>query len=188
MYFTTVKSLLQFTQYTHACNINVTRHEKTGLMYTKYTSSYYESYLLYCSTYLSSVNSTRFAMKCYINGDNFIRLLCLLMKLFKFEIQKCAQILCAHKPYFLMPGHKYRFTSIYTDKRMQVHIRTPVYTSPGIHKNTRVYIPCSIHMVYTWRINKHRLTLVYCIRTIATRKPVHTAWCIPVYTGVYISA
>ena len=84
--------------------------------------------------------------------------------------------------------YKYRFTSIYTDKRMQVHIRTPVYTSPGIHKNTRVYIPCSIHMVYTWRINKHRLTLVYCIRTIATRKPVHTAWCIPVYTGVYISA
>ena len=26
-------------------------------------------------------------------------------KLFKFEIQKCGQILCAHKPYFLMPGH-----------------------------------------------------------------------------------
>ena len=21
------------------------------------------------------------------------------------EIQKCGQILCAHKPYFLMPGH-----------------------------------------------------------------------------------
>ena len=23
----------------------------------------------------------------------------------KFEIQKCGQILCAHKPHFLMPGH-----------------------------------------------------------------------------------
>ena len=79
--------------------------------------------------------------------------------------------------------YKHRFTSIYAGKRMQVHIRTPVYTSPGIHKNTRVYIPCSIHME-----DKHRLTLVYCIRTKATRKPVHTAWCIPVYTGVYISA
>ena len=145
-------------------------------------------YLLYCSTYLSSVNSTRFAMKCYINGDNFIRVTMFIDEVIQVWNPKMCSNLCAHKPYFLMPGHKYRFTSIYTDKRMQVHIRTPVYTSPGIHKNTRVYIPCSIHMVYTWRINKHRLTLVYCIRTIATRKPVHTAWCIPVYTGVYISA
>ena len=29
-------------------------------------------------------------------------------KLFMFEIQKCGQVLCAHKPYFLMPGHIYR--------------------------------------------------------------------------------
>ena len=29
----------------------VTRHEKTGLMYTKYTSSYYGTYLLYCLRY-----------------------------------------------------------------------------------------------------------------------------------------
>ena len=26
-------------------------------------------------------------------------------KLFMFEIQKCGQVLCAHKPYFLMLGH-----------------------------------------------------------------------------------
>ena len=26
-------------------------------------------------------------------------------KLFNFEIQKCGQILCAHKTHFLMPGH-----------------------------------------------------------------------------------
>ena len=44
-------------------------------------------------------------MKCCINGENIIRLLCLTAKLLKFEIQKCGQILCAHKPYFLMPGH-----------------------------------------------------------------------------------
>ena len=44
-------------------------------------------------------------MKCCINGENLIRLLYLSAKLFKFEIQKCGQILCAHKPYFLMPGH-----------------------------------------------------------------------------------
>ena len=46
-------------------------------------------------------------MKCCINGENIIRLLCLTAKLLKFEIQKCSQILCAHKPYFLMPGHNY---------------------------------------------------------------------------------
>ena len=44
-------------------------------------------------------------MKCCINGVNFIRLLLLSTVLFKFEIQKYGQILCVHKPYFLMPGH-----------------------------------------------------------------------------------
>ena len=44
-------------------------------------------------------------MKCYINDVNFIRLLLLGTELFKFEIQKYGQILCVHKPYFLMPGH-----------------------------------------------------------------------------------
>ena len=43
----------------------------------------------------------------YINGGHFIRLLFSSAKLLKLEIQKCGQILCAHKPYFLMPGHKY---------------------------------------------------------------------------------
>ena len=49
-------------------------------------------------------------MKCCINGGNSIRLLVLSMKLLKFETKKCGQILCAHKPYFLMPGHKYKPT------------------------------------------------------------------------------
>ena len=30
---------------------------------------------------------------------------CYLQSYFKFEIQKCGQILCAHKPYFLIQGH-----------------------------------------------------------------------------------
>ena len=46
-------------------------------------------------------------MKCCVNGRNYISLQFLSAKLFKFEIQKCGQILCAHKPYFLMPGHIY---------------------------------------------------------------------------------
>ena len=44
-------------------------------------------------------------MKYCINGVNFIRLLLFNTELFKFEIQKYGQILCVHKPYFLMPGH-----------------------------------------------------------------------------------
>ena len=48
-------------------------------------------------------------MKCCMNGGNVIRLLFLSVKLLKFEIQKCGQILCAHKPYFLMPGHIYPY-------------------------------------------------------------------------------
>ena len=44
-------------------------------------------------------------MKCCINDVKFIRLLLLSTELFKFEIQIYGQILCVHKPYFLMPGH-----------------------------------------------------------------------------------
>ena len=44
-------------------------------------------------------------MKCCINDVNFIRLLLFSTELFKFEIQNYGQILCVHKPYFLMPGH-----------------------------------------------------------------------------------
>ena len=47
-------------------------------------------------------------MKCCINDVNFIRLLLLGTELFKFEIQTYGQILCVHKPCFLMPGHIYR--------------------------------------------------------------------------------
>ena len=50
-------------------------------------------------------------MKCCIKCRNFIYLLFLSTKLFKLEIQKYAQILCAHKPYFLMPGHIYAHIS-----------------------------------------------------------------------------
>ena len=46
-------------------------------------------------------------MLCCIKGGNVIRLLFLSAKLLKFEIQKCGQNLCAHKPYFLMLGHIY---------------------------------------------------------------------------------
>ena len=46
-------------------------------------------------------------MKCCINDVNVIRFLLLSTELFKFVTQKYGQILCVHKPCFLMPGHNY---------------------------------------------------------------------------------
>ena len=83
----------------------VTKHEKTGLMYTKYSYSFYGTYLLYFLRYKCFVICIRFLIKFYINYRNFIRLVILSAKLWKFEIQTCGQILCAYKPYFLMLGH-----------------------------------------------------------------------------------
>ena len=88
-------------------SIYVTQHEKTRLMYTKYTYSYYSKYLPYCIRFSESVSCMRFLINSYINGENCVGLLCLHIKLFNFEIQKCGQILCAHKTHFLMPGPIY---------------------------------------------------------------------------------
>ena len=85
--------------------IYVTQHEKTGLMYTKYTYSCYSKYLPYCIRFSKSVTCMRFLINSCINGKNCVRFLCLHKKLFNFEIQKCGQILCAHKTHFLMLGH-----------------------------------------------------------------------------------
>ena len=86
--------------------LKVTRHEKTRLKYTKYTYSYYSMYLHYCTRFTKSVNCIRFPMNSFINGENCTGIPCVYMKLFNFENQKCGQIFCAHKPYFLMLGHK----------------------------------------------------------------------------------
>ena len=69
----------------------------TGLMYTKYTYSCYSKYLPYCIRFSKSVTCMRFLINSCINSKNCVRFLCLHKKLFNFEIQKCGQILCAHK-------------------------------------------------------------------------------------------
>ena len=62
-------------------------------------------------------------MNCCINDVNFIRLLLLSTELYKFKIQKYGQILCVHKPYFLMPGHNLQVVYMYVCmcKCMYVH-------------------------------------------------------------------
>ena len=88
-------------------------------------------------------------MKYCINGGNVIRLLSLSAKLLKFEIQKCGQILCAHKPYFLMPGHKCHFSGF-----------EGLFTFEGslnVSYNTTllVFIPTN---VYTCTYSMHKVT------------------------------
>ena len=98
----------------------MTRHEKTGLMYTKYTRSYKTEYLHCCTSYVQSASCIRLCRNDCISGDKFVKIPCLHKKLFDFEIQKCGQILCVHKTHFLMPGHIYTCVAI--------HIATTVAT------------------------------------------------------------
>ena len=50
--------------------IRVTGPAITGLIYTKYTCSYYGAYLLLCMCYIKSVWFTGFLMHFYLYGDN----------------------------------------------------------------------------------------------------------------------
>ena len=88
----------------------VTRHEKIELMCTKYTPLHYSTSLTFCVRYTSSVNFIIFSITCYSTCKSFIDKLFLRTKLWNFEIQKGGQILCAHKPYFLMLGHIWFYT------------------------------------------------------------------------------
>ena len=40
--------------------IFLTRHEKTGLMYTKYTPSHFSTYFTFCVSYMSSISRIKF--------------------------------------------------------------------------------------------------------------------------------
>ena len=60
---------------------NVTRHEKIGLMYTKYTPSYSFTYLIFCTNYTSSVNCNEKPIGCCTISERFIIKLCLITKL-----------------------------------------------------------------------------------------------------------
>ena len=99
--------------------VYVTRHEKNGLMYTKYTFLYYGTYLLYCLRYLNSVNSIRFPIECCINGEHFIRLLFLSAKLFKFEIQNVVKF-CVH----ISPIFSFQVTYSYLCLKLVTNIYT----------------------------------------------------------------
>ena len=56
--------------------IYVTGPEKTGLIYTKYTYSYYGPYLLFCINYAISVNCFEFIRILYIYGKICVEMPC----------------------------------------------------------------------------------------------------------------
>ena len=75
-------------------------------MYTNYTPSYYSMYLTFCVRYTISVNCMKFPIVFYSSCKSSL-LVCLSTKLYNFKVQKSNQILCTHKPYFLMPVHNW---------------------------------------------------------------------------------
>ena len=85
----------------------MTGPEKRGLIYIKYTHSYYGAYLLFYTLHLNSVNFNE-QLRIFCTYDKiYINILCLELKLFNFKNSKFAQILHVDKTCFLRPGHIY---------------------------------------------------------------------------------
>ena len=86
-------------------DIYVTGPEKTGLIYIKYTYSYYGAYLSFYILYLISINFNE-QLRIFCTCDRICtNILCLEQKLFNFKNSKFAQILHVDKTCFLRPGH-----------------------------------------------------------------------------------
>ena len=82
----------------------VTWHEKTMLMYTKYTSLHYFNYLSFCVCH-TCLNCTGFPIVSCTISKSFINTLRLVKKLLTFKVLKSCQILCVYNHCFLMLGH-----------------------------------------------------------------------------------
>ena len=70
----------------------VTRPGKTGLTYTKYTYSYYGTYLLFCMWYPKSVNFIEFLMDFCIYDDILDTIWITDKKLLHFKLSKSGQL------------------------------------------------------------------------------------------------
>ena len=87
-------------------NMDVTRHEKIGLMCIKYIPSHYYAYLNLSIRYTCDVNCIKFPIVCFTSNKSFTNKLCLNTKLWNFKVQKMVKFYVhIYKPYFLLPGH-----------------------------------------------------------------------------------
>ena len=83
----------------------MTGPEKTALIYTKYTCSYYGFYILSCMCYTKSVSFMEFLMDCCIYDDILDTILSTDRTLLCFKFSKLDQILHVDKTGFLRPDH-----------------------------------------------------------------------------------
>ena len=74
--------------------------------------SHNSTYIIVCIFNTISVNCIKFPITCCTSYKSFIIKLFLLSKLLNFEVQKSGQILCVHKPYFLMLAHNWYWAHI----------------------------------------------------------------------------
>ena len=76
--------------------INVTGPQRIGLIYTKYTCSYYGIYLLFYMCYAKSLNFIEFLMDFGISDDIIVTVLTTDKKLLHFKLLQLGQILCVN--------------------------------------------------------------------------------------------
>ena len=84
--------------------IYVTGPGKTGLIYTKYSYLYYDTYLLFCMCYPKSVNFIAFLMDFCIHDDILDMIQITDKKLLCFKLSKSRQILSVDKTCFPRPS------------------------------------------------------------------------------------
>ena len=89
-----------YRQLIHMDYLYVTRHEKIGLICTKYTSSHYPMYLNIWVRYLSSVNCRTFSIVWYTSCKSFIDKLYLGTKWSYFKFQKVGKFYVHISPIF----------------------------------------------------------------------------------------
>ena len=81
-------------QYTHVCMIKyVTRPEKTGLIYAKYTCSYYGTYLMSWICCSQSVSFVEFPINFWLYDKTCVIIQNIIKKLLQFQHSKLGQIL-----------------------------------------------------------------------------------------------
>ena len=80
---------------------------KTGLIYTKYTGSYYGTYLLICICYPKSVSFIEFLMDFGTYDDILDTLWITDKKILHFKLSKSGKSLHVDKTGFPRPDHKF---------------------------------------------------------------------------------
>ena len=86
-------------------NTIVTGPGKTGVIYTKYTCSYYGTYLQFCLCYPKSVSLIKFLMGFCIYDDILDTILITDKMLVHFKLSRSGQILNVDKTGFPRPSH-----------------------------------------------------------------------------------